>query len=337
MNFSIQPFVQDDNHYLTCIDIATACWPEYPPSSLEQWRYRDDSADPTKFRVRFLLYLDNQTIGFGDVQDPYWLNVQGRMQYSHTLLPKHEELVADQKPVHSLVEEHVLSLVADKGIEVLLTSAREDKATRVAWLTSQGYAPVMRYPSSTLETESFDFSVWKGRVEQVEASGIEFFTLEHLQQNDPDWHPKLHEAMVEIELDVPSPNEPRPLPIDEFDKMLKSPSICPATNLIAVDNSENAKGDSQFGPYAAMTIVNPALSDPSVWEIWLTGVRRDWRRKGIATAIKLKSIAQARAQGGRKFETGNEENNPMFDINLKLGFTPSPAWCDYERRLDSTP
>lgn len=333
MEFGIRPFNPVDEEYLACLAIGNACWPEYPPNTLEQWKYRDETARKDKFRARFVFLLDGAIVGWGDVSDPYWLNVEGRIQFSHTIHPDHEELVVDRLPVHSHVERHVLKLISDRPIEVLLTGAREDKTARVNWLIDNGYAAVMRYPSSSLDVATFDFGAWEGYVEKVESAGIEFHTLAHLQEHDPDWHAKLHEAWVEIDLDVPVPNEPKPIPVDEFNKMLKSPSLCPETNLIAVDNNSLPEGGPRFGPYAGLTCVNPALSDSSVWDIWLTGVRRNWRRKGIATAIKLKSIAQARDMGGTRFETGNEENNPMYDINIKLGFKPSPAWQDYEKQL----
>jgi len=333
VEFGIRPFNPVDEEYLACLAIGNACWPEYPPNTLEQWKYRDETARKDKFRARFVLRLDGTIIGWGDVSDPYWLKAEGRIQYSHTVHPDHEELVVDRLPVHSHVERHVLNLISDRPINVLLTGAREDKEVRVGWLTDNGYAAVMRYPSSSLDIATFDFGEWEDHVERVESSGIEFHTLAHLQEHDPDWHAKLHEAWVEVDLDVPGPNEPKPVPVDEFDKMLKSPSLCPETNLIAVDNSSLPEGGPRFGAYAGLTCVNPALSDSSVWEIWLTGVRRHWRRQGIATAIKLKSIAQARDMGGARFETGNEENNPMYDINIKLGFKPSPAWQDYEKPL----
>ena len=333
MDFGIRPFNPVDEEYLACLAIGNAYWSEYPPNTLEQWKYRDATARKDKFRARFVLLLDGRIIGFADVSDPYWLKVEGRIQFSHTVHPDHEGLVVDRLQVHSHVERHVLSLIADRTTEVLLTGAREDKTVRVDWLADNGYTAVMRHPSSSLDVASFDFGSWEGHIEQVEASGIGLYSLAYLQEHDPDWHAKLHEAWVEIDLDVPSPDEPKPIPVDEFDKMLKSPSLNPETNLIAVDNSSLADGGPRFGPYAGLTCVNPALSDASVWEIWLTGVRRNWRRKGIATAIKLKSIAQARDMGGARFETGNEENNPMYDINIKLGFKPSPAWQDYEKPL----
>jgi hypothetical protein len=32
-------------------------------------------------------------------------------------------------------------------------------------------------------------------------------------------------------------------------------------------------------------------------------------------------------------ETYNEENNPMYALNLALGFKPQPAWLEFEKRL----
>lgn len=113
--------------------------------------------------------------------------------------------------------------------------------------------------------------------------------------------------------------------------MLNSSAMCPETNLIAVDNGSQVASCSGFGSYAGLTLANPLLRNATIWEIRFTGVRRAWRRKGIATAIKLKSIAQARDLGCARMKTSNEENNPMYGINIKLGFASSPAWKEYEK------
>ena len=50
-----------------------------------------------------------------------------------------------------------------------------------------------------------------------------------------------------------------------------------------------------------------------------------------ATALKLETIRAAREAGVRLIQTDNEENNPMFDLNLKLGFQPQPGYLFFER------
>ena len=77
-----------------------------------------------------------------------------------------------------------------------------------------------------------------------------------------------------------------------------------------------------------------SLSNPDKLYTGLTGVRRAYRRRGIATALKTQAIAWAKTQGASYLETDNEENNPMYQLNLALGFQPIPALLDYILELD---
>ena len=58
----------------------------------------------------------------------------------------------------------------------------------------------------------------------------------------------------------------------------------------------------------------------------LTTVRRRWRRRGIATALKLTQIAAAKRAGFRRLVTASEERNePIRNLNAKLGYTSDPS------------
>jgi GNAT superfamily N-acetyltransferase len=58
----------------------------------------------------------------------------------------------------------------------------------------------------------------------------------------------------------------------------------------------------------------------------LTAVRRDWRRRGVATALKRIQIARAKELGYDRLVTESEErNDPMRSLNLKLGYLPDPS------------
>jgi len=57
----------------------------------------------------------------------------------------------------------------------------------------------------------------------------------------------------------------------------------------------------------------------------LTVTRRDWRRRGVATALKRAEIAAAKREGFSRLITESEERNePMRRLNEKLGFVPAP-------------
>src|SRR5437870_241843 len=58
----------------------------------------------------------------------------------------------------------------------------------------------------------------------------------------------------------------------------------------------------------------------------LTAVKREWRRRGVATALKHAQIAVAKQAGFHRLVTGSEERNtPMRNLNAKLGYRPEPS------------
>jgi len=58
----------------------------------------------------------------------------------------------------------------------------------------------------------------------------------------------------------------------------------------------------------------------------LTAVRRDWRRRGVGTALKRTQVMRAKELGYERLMTESEErNDPMRSLNLKLGYVPDPS------------
>jgi GNAT superfamily N-acetyltransferase len=67
------------------------------------------------------------------------------------------------------------------------------------------------------------------------------------------------------------------------------------------------------------------LSDarPTVAANDMTGVKRAWRGRGIAAALKRAQIAWARQHGYERLETANEtRNEPIQRLNERLGYRP---------------
>ena len=87
------------------------------------------------------------------------------------------------------------------------------------------------------------------------------------------------------------------------------------------------------GDYVGVSMLGISQAEPDKLNTWLTGVRRAYRRRGIALATKLHAIDFARKRGTRTITTDNEENNPMYQINLRLGFERKPTWFDFEKKL----
>ena len=66
----------------------------------------------------------------------------------------------------------------------------------------------------------------------------------------------------------------------------------------------------------------------------LTGVRRAWRGRGVASALKRAQIAGAMAKGVKRLVTESQhENLPMRRLNEKLGYRPTVANIVYQGPL----
>jgi GNAT superfamily N-acetyltransferase len=66
----------------------------------------------------------------------------------------------------------------------------------------------------------------------------------------------------------------------------------------------------------------------------LTAVAREWRGRGVATALKRSQIAAAFARGHRRLVTESQQDNlPMRRLNEKLGYEPSPGMIVYRGPL----
>ena len=69
-------------------------------------------------------------------------------------------------------------------------------------------------------------------------------------------------------------------------------------------------------------------------ETGLTGTRREYRRRGIAVAMKVHALGWAKANGYELTKTWNATTNTgMLAINERLGFVKQPAWIEFTKRF----
>jgi mycothiol synthase len=128
--------------------------------------------------------------------------------------------------------------------------------------------------------------------------------------------PDLVEAMYEVSLEA-EPDIPGQLEMRSFDRWraqeIDRPTARAELCFVALADEEVVGWAAldEYGAYAHHR---------------LTAVKRAWRRRGIATALKRAEIEAARARGfGRLVTTSEERNLPMRRLNAKLGYRPEPT------------
>jgi GNAT superfamily N-acetyltransferase len=191
------------------------------------------------------------------------------------------------------------------GKQLLQFEVRQSDAYSRAFLERRGYERVGGEEAVTLELG--------GEAPQPELpEGIRLVTLEER----PDVVEAMYEVFAEAEQDVPgedvgtSYEDWRSFNVDR-------PTRDPAFSFVAL------AGDEVVG-YAQLDVFETEARHG------YTAVKRAWRRRGIARALKHAQIAAATERGLERLITQSEERNlAMRTLNGQLGYRPDP-----DRSLD---
>jgi GNAT superfamily N-acetyltransferase len=132
------------------------------------------------------------------------------------------------------------------------------------------------------------------------------------RQDRPELAEAMYEVAKEAEQDIPDAIPDRSFEIWRS-RELDRPSRNPTLTFIAL------AGDEVVG-YAGLDEYGVDAFHG------LTAVKRAWRGRGVATALKRSQIAAAKERGVKRLVTESEERNrPMRRLNEKLGYKPEPS------------
>ena len=110
------------------------------------------------------------------------------------------------------------------------------------------------------------------------------------------------------------------MPFEEFQKVWERTNLLTDAWFVAVDNGE----------YVGMTNLWTSQANAKLLYVGLTGVARSHRKRGIAMALKVRSVEFALQNGFNEIRTWNETNNQaMLGINNRLGFVRQPAHIEF--------
>jgi GNAT superfamily N-acetyltransferase len=188
------------------------------------------------------------------------------------------------------------------GFEGLMIEVREDEPGYAEYLTRRGYEEVERQKAVALALSTVD------HVSLEAPPGVEIVPRgdEHV--------PGMYETSKEANADIPGLDSLHVPAFAEWRAFeVGRPSRDPRLAFVAL-------ADGQVVGYASVDVLG------TTGYHGLTGVRRAYRRRGIARALKLRQIAAAAELGLASLITESEERNePMRRLNESLGYRPIPG------------
>ena len=301
--------------------LGNRCYPDYP-STVEETRHRDEIWDHTKFfKRRIVVEEAGRIVGSGDLYHAQWAFHADKYHLDVMVDPD-----ARRRGLGTALYEDLLRVARERKAIQLVAGVKESMTDGVEFAAHRDFKEAKRDWESRLDVSAFDATAFAEAPRRAAAEGITITTLAAELARDPESLHAVYDLDCDCGRDVPATDPFTPLPFETWRKeVLESPNSTPDGFYIAV---------SRDGRYLGLSNLWRSLEDPSfIWQ-GLTGVSREARGKGIAMALKLKTVEYARANGIREIKTWNDQRNrPMLRINEAMGFAKQPAWIEVRKDL----
>ena len=219
-----------------------------------------------------------------------------------TVLPEHR-----LRGLGSALYREASGWLGERGVQRIDARVSEDDEESIAFAERRGFEEVERnrrmvLDLTTLEQPSIDAP-----------TGIEIVTW----AERPDLARGIYEVACEAFPDVPGAEEEVMEPFEDWlPHEMQGSGDLPEATFIALAGSE-VVGYSKF----SLTAAQPTTANHD-----MTGVKRAWRSRGIAGALKRAQIGWAKEQGYERLATQNElRNEPIRRLNERLGYREAPG------------
>ena len=310
-----------DADYPAWVAGANLCYPDYP-WSVEEARHDDAKWDHDRFfKRRIVAEEDGRMVGAVELYHRPSRFHPDRYGFDLWVLPDRR-----RRGHGGALHDAAVAILHERNALAATAGVKETMTDGVEFTRKRGWVEIKRDWESRLVVADFDFDKFAGAGERVTAQGIRISTFADELASDPDAAHKAYELTDHCRRDVPAMDQPTDVTFEEWKKdWTDAPSFLADAFFVAIDGR---------GRWLGMSNLQRSIEDPSfIWQ-GLTGVRREARGKGLATALKVMTVRYAQRLGVDHIKTWNDQRNqPMLAINVAMGFARQPAWIGLELRL----
>ena len=284
--------------------------------TMAEWEARDEVFPKDKTKIRKLVFRGENAVAGFCLMEGYWTPQPGMFMCSTVDDGLGRD---DMNSVFAAIEAEALA----QGASELHDWLSNKRTTVTDVLKERGFEMVQSNAQNEADLSAFELSRFQEAVDAFDASELEFLNILDIAERFEDWKHRYWNAEFALAADVPVPWEKKQTPFEDWERDLD----CEKKSwpwLYAVLDGEKI---------VAMTMLFRGEADPGRFHTGLTAVDPSYRRRGIAKAIKAKAMQAAKEAGGRVVGTDNEENNPMLQLNIELGFRTVYHWENYRKRF----
>lgn len=319
VDIEIRPFAEGD--YDAVVAVSNAVFPDRP-TTVEEWRYDDEHFDRTKYvweRYVAVARRSGEVVGYAGLHNVPWNYHPQKFAANVRVHPQHRH-----RGIGTRLWEQVLASLQRRNAVAVRTTIQESMIEGLRFASRLGFVEQMRMWESRLDVNGCDLAQFRPAVKRAEASGARITTLAEELARDPTALPRIYALNTDIGADTPQPDRFTPPDFQMFvSHFVESPGAIQDAFFLAVVNDD----------YAGFSnLQKPKQGD------WLnqgtTGVRRAYRGRGIATALKVKTVEYAKAHGVREIRTWNEiRNTGILAINDRFRFVRQPPWITFVKEF----
>ena len=257
-------------------------------------------------------------VGYGSVEQSVYLP---RYRLFMSVAP--ERLAGG---VGDLLLERLEGDLAEVEAVTVSVSEHASRAELVGFLSARGFAETSRVLDMRLSLDEVSLSHQAPAAGRVAALGISLTTLANERGRDPECVEKLHRFLNTLREDDPTRPRFAPPAYDPREAQIwfGRPHVIDEAFFIAKRRDE----------YVGVTGLNLLDAVPGGISQGFTGVRRDQRRQGVATALKLRAVEYAHGQGYRAVRALNRTAHAaLIALDEKLGFRRRAEYVTLEKCL----